>query len=182
MVVIDASHKIIVTGLGKTGKTSLLERYVEKSFTPKYTLTVVAAFYMKIVEASGKKIFLKFWDIPGLEAIGPTRQALYWYASGFALCFDLTDLATLIALREVVLEEVLPVVEQGKAKNLSSVLIGCKSDLPQTINNNEIKRFQEELSSKFGFEVPYFATSAKTGENIDLIFSKLTELLLKNEK
>ena len=181
MVIVDSSHKIVVTGIGKTGKTVLLERYIEKHFIPRYILTVVANFYMKIVQQGEKKLFLKFWDIPGLEAIGSTRQALYWYASGFLLCFDLSNPVTLTDLYEVLAEEILPILEQKKANNLATVLVGCKADLEQIVTINDIKSFQQHLSSQLGFEVPYFATSAKTGENVEAVFEKLVDLLVKNE-
>ena len=76
MVVIDASHKIVVTGLGRTGKTVLLERYMEDHFVGRYVLTVVANFYMKIVEHAGKKLFLKFWEI-----FPPNTYLLYSYTN-----------------------------------------------------------------------------------------------------
>ena len=59
--------KVLIIGDQKAGKSCLLRRFVEDSFTDKYISTIGVDFMFKVVTLSGKTIKLQIWDTAGEE-------------------------------------------------------------------------------------------------------------------
>ena len=59
--------KVLIIGDQKGGKSCLLRRFVEDSFTDKYISTIGVDFMFKVVTLSGKTIKLQIWDTAGEE-------------------------------------------------------------------------------------------------------------------
>lgn len=57
--------KILVIGDYGVGKTSIIRRYTEGSFSANYKLTIGVDFALKTVERQDCKITLQLWDIAG---------------------------------------------------------------------------------------------------------------------
>jgi small GTP-binding protein len=84
-------QKVVILGGSGVGKTSLLLRYVEDTFTYEAHTTKVAASYKKIEETKNYTMRLRIWDTMGQEkysAMGP------FYSKGanvIVLVYDVTD-------------------------------------------------------------------------------------------
>src|SRR3990172_4725767 len=63
----DYTIKISVLGDSLIGKTSLLHRYCDDLYFPKYKQTIGIDFRIKRVQLDDKKVILHMWDIPQID-------------------------------------------------------------------------------------------------------------------
>jgi len=62
--------KILVIGEANVGKTCIIKRFVDGTYTAEYKVTIGVDFAMKEVHQESKsKIILHIWDIAGQEKI-----------------------------------------------------------------------------------------------------------------
>ncbi len=57
--------KILVIGNSFSGKTSIVNRFVQNKFDPNYKATVACDFSMKILKIEDTEIRLQLWDLVG---------------------------------------------------------------------------------------------------------------------
>lgn len=162
-------RKICILGDFSVGKTSLVRRYVEGRFDDKYLSTIGVKISRRLVEvAEGQKVSLVIWDVAGSEEFNG-KQTSYLQGSAAALLVcDRTRKTTLFSLRKYVvrMREVAP-----KAK---FILLANKSDL-----SDQLELMQDEIASWADeFQMPYFLTSAKTGEFVEEAFTQLAKNIL----
>ncbi|MHA1784854.1 MAG: Rab family GTPase [Candidatus Helarchaeota archaeon] len=161
--------KIVVIGDPAVGKTTLITKYSTKKFVDDYKMTV--GFQIsKIVKDIGKsKVQFMINDIAGQERFKIMRHRFYAGADGCLLVFDLTNKVTLKNI-EMWYKEAKQYVGNDE---LAMMLIGNKHDLKRVI--------PQEIGEKVAdvIKVPYYETSAKTGLNVDKIFEKLYDLIMK---
>jgi len=118
-------------------------------------------------------IKLQVWDPPGERYL--SLSSLYKGSHGVLLVFDLSN-------KESFYNEILQQITEFIKENTSCplILIANKVDLVN-LDDSEIKK--EDIAafrSKYNI-LDFIITSAKTGENIDLAFQKLTNLMVKKE-
>ena len=143
--------------------------------------TIGADFATKQITFSGKQYQLQLWDIAGYCRSDYTvAHQCYKSADGIIIPFCLSQCArdnektiqSVIEWREMSLS-VLPV-------QVPCILVGTKSDLSQ--NGEEIT---ESLWSLLDPDLNihmWFATSAKTGRNVDLLFNQLMLMMVENKR
>ncbi len=157
-------YKIIVLGDAGVGKTSLIRRFVSARFMADYKLTIGVDMMTKDLEVDGQFIAsLSLWDIAGQSRFAFVRKSFYLGVSGVILLFDVTRKDTLLNIKNW-LNDLLQ-----EAGNASVILAGNKIDLKEKrqISPEEAAEMAKELG------IPYFETSALTGENVNEIFKKL---------
>lgn len=163
--------KIISTGDGGVGKTTLLYRYVEGKFLTNTKSTLGVDFFLKKYHTNDKEIELQLWDFGGQRV---HRHVLKSYASGAhgaLLLFDLTNRSSLDQIDEWV------DICREKDPNLPIIFLGTKLDLTDSIvvaDENAIS-FKE----RYGF-LDYIKVSSKTDVNVDLAFQLLVNEIIKD--
>ncbi|XP_068197304.1 ras-related protein Rab-12 isoform X3 [Antennarius striatus] len=90
----DFKLQIIVIGSRGVGKTSLMERFTDDTFSEACKSTVGVDFKIKTVELRGKKIRLQIWDTAGQERFNSITSAYYRNAKGIVLVYDITKQQT----------------------------------------------------------------------------------------
>ncbi|MFX1563428.1 MAG: Rab family GTPase [Promethearchaeota archaeon] len=159
--------KTVVVGDAAVGKTSLLVRYVEGIFDPKYLLTIGVDFFLKDVVIDNRLVRLQIWDTGGQEEFGPIRRLYYRGAKGVLLVYDKSNPQSFQRL-DYWLKE----IKQG-CGNVPIILIGNKADLKPAITTEEGQQYAKEQALTF------IETSAKTNLNTKTPFSTLAQLIIK---
>ncbi len=163
------TFKCIVAGDGGTGKTTLINRYITKTFSVDTKVTIGAGFYTKTLEINDSILKLQIWDFGGEKRFRFILPTYCKGAHGVIMAFDLTRLPTLIGL-----DEWIDIIKKNAATNPKIILIGTKSDLGQIVDEEIINEFlarNKDVSS-------FYKTSSKTGENIEVVFEQMGQLLL----
>ncbi|MFW9831516.1 MAG: Rab family GTPase [Candidatus Thorarchaeota archaeon] len=158
--------KVIVAGEGGVGKTSIIQRYIlEYSTTP--TMTVGSEFAYQELEVKNQKVGLSIWDFGGEERFRELMPVFCLGAHGAFIVFDLNRFSTFLQL-EFWIE-----VIRGSAGDIPVILVGAKADLEGGPSDEEIHNFCQRNNIQ-----AYFPVSARTGENVDQLFSYLAEKML----
>ena len=163
----EDSISIIIIGDSKVGKTTLMKRYINGNFSENIIPSLGIELYRKIKEINRKKYLIKIWDTCGQERFKALTQNYYRNADGVMLLFDSNNIESFHNLNIW-----LNSLKEYSSKNYPLIIIGTKSDLPINVHDNDINLFCNQ------FNIKWFRTSAKTGENISLSFDFLTKEIL----
>jgi small GTP-binding protein len=159
--------KICMLGTLAVGKTSLVRRFIEGIYSEGYQTSIGVKVDKKSVREAGQEVKLVLWDIFGEDRFQKV-QASYWRGMfGYLLVADGTRGNTLdeaLALNQRVTDTGLKV---------PAILLVNKADLADQWEIGDDRLAQLTQS---GWEI--MRTSAKTGENVDAAFSRLTLKML----
>ncbi len=173
--------KVCLLGDGAVGKTALKERYLGKGFTTSYLLTIGADFAVKTLDLRGKDVKFQIWDLAGQERFNSVRSLYYSGSHGALLVFDVTRLDSFSNVTKWTEE----FKKHVRKDNVPLILLGNKIDIRDVNNPNHItpemgKNLGSQIAELLGNEtVPYYETSALTGENVNLAFSELAEYIIR---
>jgi small GTP-binding protein len=169
----DILKKVVLLGDGGVGKTSLIARYVIDKFDSKYIATIGTKVSRKDIQIVRPDLIINLrmmiWDILGQKEYSKIRSASLSGAQGLILVGDLSRPETIQSLESFWMKEVSAIVGR-----IPTVLVGNKTDL--TASNSMAGTILESMGQRLG--MPILLTSAKTGENVEAIFSTLGELLI----
>ncbi len=160
----SSPKKIVLLGHFGVGKTSLMRRFIDDTFSEDYKVTLGVQIQKKVVELrSGKKLSLIIWDVEGNTTVKNARLSYLLGSNGFIYVFDATRIDTFSELNTEIefLKENYP---KAKIK-----VIGNKTDLVSKQSLIDILALKE---------VKYdYLTSAKSGENVNQMFQELAQEL-----
>ncbi|MBN2150887.1 MAG: GTP-binding protein, partial [Candidatus Lokiarchaeota archaeon] len=162
--------KIVVVGDPNVGKTSLVIQFTEKAFRKTYLPTIGVNITEKTIAHDGGHFTMILWDVAGQAKFTKMRKHFYSGASGVILVFDLTKKESLASIKDWH-EDVKKSLEGAP---LNCVLLGNKNDLADQRAISEL----EAKSMAAALTVPYFETSAKTGENVDKVFKHFAGIVM----
>ena len=164
------------------GKTSLILRYLNNTFTNQYITTLGADFVDKIFTNpdlpsldSKDSLTVTLWDLGGQKSFQEISTLYCEGSAGIMIVFDVSNNDTFKSI---------PTWETFATKccpKSKIMIIGNKNDLESTINPEEIQKLEKEMGSKIYF------SSAKVNltdnlSNVNNIFENMAEILLKNFK
>ena len=163
--------KIILIGNSGVGKSSILQRYIQKVFQESFASTIGVDFFMKTINIGDKSIKLQLWDTAGTEKFRSITTGYYRGADAAFVVFDLSSKSSFKNLNEWI-ESYYKYSNPDVEKNV--ILIGNKSDLfdKREVTKEEIEKFIKDNN------INYFETSAKDGKNIDECFTFIAEKLM----
>ena len=157
----DFLLKYIIIGDAAVGKSNLLLRFAQNDFKSEYQLTIGVEFGAKNIDIDNKKYRLQIWDTAGQENYRSITRAYYKNSVCAILVYDITNRDSF--------EHISSWIEDCLAqspKTVFMVLVGNKSDL------NEKRKVKTEEGQQLAknHNMLFYETSAKTGENVDIIF------------
>ena len=168
----DLDYLLVVLLLGDcgVGKTAVVSRYTNDTFNPKYENTIGVDFAIKTVRVLDCTCKLQIWDTAGHERFRTITRAHYRGARGFILVYDVSDIKSFENLKYW-LEQIR---EYADASRLDIVVAANKCDDSRVaVSAQEGEEFARSNGCAF------FEVSAKTGSNIDAMFTCLAELMVR---
>ena len=165
-------HSIKITLLGSTGvgKTCIIKRYTEGSFDENSPSTTGGSYSSKIITIDNLNLSLDLWDTAGQEKFRSLGRHFYKNAYIVCLVYDITNNDSFIDLKEKWYNDLKTFGE----KYTVLAVVGSKSDCyeSETVSEEEAREFAKSIGAIF------MLTSAKNGNNIDVLFETLTRKYL----
>jgi len=119
-------------------------------------------------------VTLSIWDIAGQQRFDVFRTMFFGGAKAALLVFDLTRPATLTKLHNWHVDLI-----KNAGKDVVPILVGNKNDL---VDLRSVPRKDAIAYAKKIKALAYIETSAKTGENVEESFTKITQKLVERAK
>jgi len=166
----DYLIKLLLIGDSGVGKSCLLLRFSDDSFTPSFITTIGIDFKIRTIELDGKRIKLQIWDTAGQERFRTITTAYYRGAMGILLVYDVTDEKSFGNIRNWIRN-----IEQHATESVNKMLIGNKCDMvdKKVVDAERGKALADEYGIKF------LETSAKNSINVEEAFITLAKDIKK---
>ncbi|KAJ0979481.1 hypothetical protein J5N97_014955 [Dioscorea zingiberensis] len=158
----DYLIKLLLIGDSGVGKSCLLLRFSDGSFTTSFITTIGIDFKIRTIELDGKRIKLQIWDTAGQERFRTITTAYYRGAMGILLVYDVTDESSFNNIRNWIRN-----IEQHASDNVNKILVGNKADMDESKRAVPTSKGQA-LADEYG--IKFFETSAKTNLNVEQVF------------
>ncbi|ORZ22243.1 GTP-binding protein ypt1 [Absidia repens] len=162
----DYLLKILLIGDSGVGKSCMLLRFADDTFTDNYISTIGVDFKIRTIELEGKIVKLQIWDTAGQERFRTITSSYYRGAHGIIVVYDVTDPDSFNNIK-LWLNEIGRYASEG----VNKLLIGNKNDLTdqKVIQTEQLK----ELSDTLG--IPFLETSAKESVNVEKAFLSMAK-------
>ncbi|GAB1221370.1 hypothetical protein ENUP19_0080G0007 [Entamoeba nuttalli] len=171
--------KMILIGDSAVGKSSLMNQFINKSFTAQYKATIGADFLTKEIDVDGESVALQVWDTAGHEKFMSFGQAFYRGSDCCFLVFDVTNEQSFQSL-DTWKNDFLSGANPTNATNFPFVVMGNKVDedaAKRVVSNEQAKDWCENNG-----DIPYYETSAKSGLNVEEAFLTVARKVVKTMK
>jgi len=157
----DYLFKLLLIGDSGVGKSCLLLRFADDTYTDSYISTIGVDFKIRTIKLDNKTVKLQIWDTAGQERFRTITSSYYRGAHGIIVVYDCTDMETFTNLKQW-LEE----ISRYACENVNKLLVGNKSDLidKRAVDEATAKEYAEHL------KIPFLETSAKQATNVELAF------------
>ena len=167
----DYLFKILMIGDMNVGKSSIMLRYTEDTYTDEYIGTIGVDFKIRTLNLEGKSVKLQIWDTAGQERFRTITSQYYRGAHGIVVVYDVTDAESFKNVANW-----LDDIDRYAAPNVETLLIGNKTDATgvRAVTTQMGKEFAEEVGMDF------METSAKSSEGVERAFSAMAMRIKQN--
>jgi small GTP-binding protein len=169
------NFKVVVCGDPGVGKTSTILRFTDDAFARTYIPTLGVNISEKNVEINNLKVKLILWDIAGQIKFEAMRRHFYKGAEAVIFIFDLTNRKSFESISNWYKDVERNIIHIED--DIIGFILGNKEDL----SDQRTITFEESSLNANNLNLEYVETSALTGKNVEEIFFKLTETLLKSK-
>ena len=153
----DFLIKLLLIGDSGVGKSAILIRFAEDSFSQSFITTIGIDFKIRTVLLDGKRIKLQIWDTAGQERFKTITTAYYRGAMGILLVYDVTNATSFSNVSNW-----MQAIQQHASDSVNKVLLGNKADnsgpmvAKRAVSTEQGKALADEYGERF------FETSAKS--------------------
>jgi len=157
----DYLFKLLLIGDSGVGKSCLLLRFADHTYTESYISTIGVDFKIRTIDLDGKTIKLQIWDTAGQERFRTITSSYYRGAHGIIVVYDVTDMESFNNVKQWLAE-----IERYACEGVNKLLVGNKCDLVQkkVVDYEMAKAFADSL------DIPFLETSAKNATNVEKAF------------
>ena len=172
---------MLTLGDSSVGKTSITSRFVYDTFDPSARPTVVMDLQQRQFAGYRERdATLKIWDTAGQERFLTLSSVYYRGAQGVLLVYSVADRNTFSRINLWIGNIDRYCVDLQPP---AMILVGNKTDLRpphEPLPAHCVSR-QEGAQLAHYYGIPFFETSAKTGEGVGLAFRQLLDLLMDRD-
>jgi len=168
----DHLFKLLIIGDSDVGKSSLLVRFADNTFSGNYITTIGVDFKIRTVEVDGEKVKLQIWDTAGQERFRTITSTYYRGTHGVIVVYDVTSGESFANVKRWLHE-----IEQN-CEVVNRILVGNKNDAPdrKVVLTEDAQRFADQM------RIQLFETSAKENINVEEMFMAITRQVLHTKK
>ena len=167
------SYKVILIGDSYVGKTSLIIRFCKDKYEENSLSTIGIDTQKKYIKKDDKKIELQIWDTAGQEKFRSLAKSSCNQMDGIIFVFDLGVKETFKNIKTWYTN----IEQMVDFKKVGAVLVGNKCDLAE--HNVTKEKVLEYTNQK---KMEYIAASAKRNINVNNIFIKILDDIMKKNK
>ena len=160
----DYLIKVVIIGNSGVGKSCMLTRFADQTYTDEYISTIGVDFKIRTVYIDDKVVKLQLWDTAGQERFRTITTSYYRGAQGIVIVYDVCDRDSFNQVPSWLTE-----VKRYAQGDVPMLLVGNKVDLKNQIQVNSEEG--KELAERSG--MLFVETSAKSNINITQAFLKL---------
>lgn len=157
----DYLFKLLLIGDSGVGKSCLLLRFADDTYTESYISTIGVDFKIRTIELDGKTVKLQIWDTAGQERFRTITSSYYRGAHGICVVYDVTDMDSFNNVKQWLQE-----IDRYATEGVNKLLVGNKSDMEdkKVVEYTVAKEFADSLG------IPFLETSAKNASNVEQAF------------
>mmetsp|Transcript_33567 Transcript_33567/g.53403 ORF Transcript_33567/g.53403 Transcript_33567/m.53403 type:complete len:204 (-) Transcript_33567:117-728(-) len=165
--------KVVVLGDSQVGKTSIITRYVhpDEELNDFYQPTIGIDFMSKMVPMAEASIRFQIWDTAGQERYRSLATSYLQEADAVMVVYDICNEASFTNAQSWV-----DIVQEKLGEATLIALVGNKTDL---VSKRKVTtEMGHRLAQRLGVNI-FVETSAQNGSNIDVVFERFAEGVLK---
>jgi small GTP-binding protein len=172
--------KILLVGDSGSGKSNMLLRYADNTFSQSFIATIGIDFKYAEVTINGKKYNIRVWDTAGQERFRTITAAYYRGAMGIMIVYDICDLTSFNNVnmwlqnidRHIIDTDVKLMLIGNKNDNEDARQVSKEKAMNLVDDYNDRNRDKPKLE--------FMEVSAKSGTNIELAFFNLASRTVPN--
>jgi len=166
----DYLFKLLLIGDSGVGKSCLLLRFADDTYTESYISTIGVDFKIRTIQLEGKTIKLQIWDTAGQERFRTITSSYYRGAHGIIVVYDTTEMESFNNVKQWLHE-----IDRYATEGVNKLLVGNKSDLvsKRQVDTAAAKDLADSLS------IPFLETSAKSATNVEQAFMTMASEIKK---
>eukprot|EP00299_Pterocystis_sp_00344_P004606 c15873_g1_i1.p1 GENE.c15873_g1_i1~~c15873_g1_i1.p1 ORF type:complete len:205 (+),score=45.42 c15873_g1_i1:49-663(+) len=168
----DYLFKLVLIGDSGVGKSCLLLRFADDSFTETYVSTIGVDFRFRTLDIDGKNIKLQIWDTAGQERFRTITSAYYRGADGIIVVFDITHHESFDHVEDWIRE-----ASRYAKEGVIKMIVGNKCDK----EDRQVQTSEgQQLADKHGMK--FIETSSRNSTNVDSAFRLIAQQLIELKK
>jgi len=167
----EYKFKIVIVGDSGVGKTNLVKRFIQNTFSSNTLATVGVEFFSNTYYINDKLIKIEMWDTAGQERYKSITSAYYKGAMGALLVYDVTNLATFNNIERWYNE-----IKDFSTKDIQIIMFGNKTDLKDKI----VVTTEMSQNKSADLQIPVVETSALNASNVKEAFHLLIKEIYKD--
>ncbi|KAM9982490.1 hypothetical protein ACTFIZ_007007 [Dictyostelium cf. discoideum] len=161
IIQIDYLFKLLLIGDSGVGKSCLLLRFADDTYTESYISTIGVDFKIRTINLDGKIIKLQIWDTAGQERFRTITSSYYRGAHGIIVVYDVTDHVSFNNVKQWMQE-----IQRYACDSVTRLLVGNKCDLieKKIVDTSTAREYADSVG------IPFLETSAKSSANVEQAF------------